>query len=75
MSRDLPSAGIECVIIPRAESGGRAISASEVRQLIHDGRLDDILPLVPRTTYEYFMTEAGRRTAARITGSSSVVHY
>ena len=33
----LPKAGIELAVIPPRTGAGRAISASHVRQLIHDG--------------------------------------
>ncbi len=75
MLRDLPAAGIECIVIPRKEHEGRAISASHVRQLIHDGQMEAIRPLVPPSTYDYFQSEAGQKTVARIKGSDGVVHY
>lgn len=43
----LPKAGVELVVIPRAQAQGEAISASHVRQLIHDGHIEAIRPLVP----------------------------
>ena len=42
---------IEVVELGRIEYGGEPISASRVRKLMQQNRLEDILPLVPPTTY------------------------
>jgi len=42
---------IEVVVLGRIEYGGEPISASRVRRLMHEKRLEDILPLVPPSTY------------------------
>ena len=75
LSEILPQAGIELVIVPRAQAQGEAISASHVRQLIHDGRMEEIAPLVPETTYAYLTGEKGRRAVERICASGDVVHH
>lgn len=75
MRSELPKAGIEFVEIPRRERDGRPISASRVRELIRDGRLEDIRPLVPETTYAYFFTERGAETIRRIREAGDVVHH
>ena len=53
MKNTLPQHGIELIEIPRRESGGDAISASRVRKLMEEKRMDEIRALVPETTYEY----------------------
>ena len=45
----LPQWGIRVEEIPRLEG----ISASRVRQLLRQGRLAELQPLVPETTYAY----------------------
>lgn len=75
LSAELPKAGVACHIIPRKEAGGRAISASTVRQYIHDGQLDAIRSLVPDTTYQYFMSPAAAPVIAKIRAAKDVVHY
>ena len=45
----LPQWGIRVEEIPRLEG----ISASRVRQLLRQGRLAELHPLVPETTYAY----------------------
>ena len=64
----LPKAGIEL-------AQGEAISASHVRQLIHDGQIEAIRPLVPETTYAYLTSDAGQNAVKRIQASDDVIHH
>ena len=67
--------GIELRVIPRREENGKPISASHVRALIHDGRMEEIRPLVPDTTYAYLTSPAGAYAIARIKASENVIHH
>lgn len=71
----LPEAGVELRVIPRKEQEGTPISASHVRKLIHDGRIEEIRPLVPETTYDYLTSEKGARAVAAIKASDHVIHH
>ena len=71
----LPKAGVELVVIPRAQAQGEAISASHVRQLIHDGHIEAIRPLVPETTYAYLTGDAGQTVLRRIQVAADVIHH
>ena len=52
MKRILPQFGISFVEIPRFKnSNNDVISATRVRQLIEEGRIDEIRNYVPITTY------------------------
>ena len=62
MKAKLPGYGVEVHELARIENGGAAISASRVRALFEEGRLDEIRPLVPDTTYQYLL---GRYNQAR----------
>lgn len=53
MRRILPQHAIQYIEIPRARKDTEVISASTVRQLLINGRLDDIRSLVPPTTFNY----------------------
>ena len=75
MAEELPKAGLRCVILPRREEKGQAISASRVRQLIHDGRLEEIRPLVPESTWQFFQSPEGAQVAEAIQRAGEVVHY
>lgn len=59
MKARLPDYGISLVEIPRREEGGTAISASRVRALLKENKLDQIRPLVPETTFEYLKIQEG----------------
>ena len=75
MRKKLPENGIECVIVPRLQSKGKAISASTVRQAIKDGNWGALKELVPKTTLDYFMSPQAEAVIARIRGEENVVHY
>lgn len=44
---------IEVIEIPRLESGEKAISASRVRALVDEGKMDEVKLLVPTSTYDF----------------------
>ena len=75
MSAKLPEHGIRCVIVPRKTEGGRVISASDVRQAVKEGRLEDIRGLVPESTYEFFTSSEAGEVISRIRGTENVIHY
>lgn len=75
MLQKLPEMGIGCIEIPRLKQGEAAISASTVRQAIHEGRLEDIRPWVPASTYEFFQSEPGQAVCAAIRRETNVIHY
>ncbi|WP_342627130.1 [citrate (pro-3S)-lyase] ligase [Nguyenibacter vanlangensis] len=51
---------IDVVEIPRISVDGEAISASEVRELIHSGNFARIARMVPNTTLEFLRQKYGR---------------
>ena len=75
MARELPKEGIQFVEVPRASRNGGPISASTVRKLIHDGNLEDIRPLVPESTWQFFHTPEAGPVIEAIQAAGSVVHY
>ena len=75
MKEELDAAGVECVIVPRREDQGTAISASKVRLAIQEDRLEDIRGVVPETTYAYFTSEAAEPVIRRIREAAEVIHY
>lgn len=75
MSEKLPEHGIKCIIVPRKTEGGEVISASNVRQAIKEGRLEEIRGLVPESTYEFFASPEAESVVARIRGTENVIHY
>lgn len=75
MAKELPKSDIECIIIPRLEYNGAAISASTVRQAIHDGKIDSIKPLVPEATYKFFTSSEADEIIKKIQEHENVIHY
>ena len=75
MAQELPKAGITCHIIPRKESGGKAISASTVRVALQNGDWDTLKALVPSTTLDYFTSPEAAPVLERIRRAGNVVHY
>ena len=53
MKSILPVYGIELVELPRCEISGRAVSASMVRELFDQGKMNEIQQFVPNATYKY----------------------
>ena len=61
MCEQLPKAGIECIVVPRKEADGKAISASTVRQCLQSGDWETLKTLLPQTSLDYFRSpEPGR---------------
>ena len=76
LSEALPAQGIQCRIIQRKElPDGRVISASAVRQAIHDGDLDRVADMLPETTLNFFRSEEAAPIVAAIRAEQDVVHY
>lgn len=75
MIRRRPELGIECRVVPRLERDGQPVSASTVRQAIHDGRLEDIRPLIPDAAWDYFTSPEAGAVIAAIQAEQNVIHY
>ena len=75
MAQELPKAGIQCHIIPRKKSGGRAISASIVRQALQSEDWTLLRSLVPQTTCDYFRSPEAAPVLDKIRRAENVVHY
>ncbi len=75
MAEELPKSDIECIIVPRLEHDGTAISASTVRQAIHDGKIESIKPLVPEATYQFFTSSEADEIIKKIQEHENVIHY
>ena len=71
MKEVLPEFGIELIEIPRKETEDGYISASTVRDLIRDDKLEDIKKLVPRSTYDFLLSHKGQEICKKIRESDS----
>lgn len=75
MKQNLPKLGIQCVEIPRLQAGGQVVSASTVRQAIHDGQLATVRNFLLQSTYAYFAGPEGAAVTAAIRAEKNVIHY
>ena len=53
MRKILPAYGIKFEVIERLRNGGQPISASQVRKYLEEGNFNEIIKIVPETTYSY----------------------
>ena len=76
MAEHLPELGVACCVIPRLTTeDGRVISASTVRQAIHDDALDTVLDMLPPATARYLTSPEAEPVIAAIRGSKNVIHH
>lgn len=75
MKEELIQHGMECLIIPRKENSDGAISASKVRLLIKENRLDELKQSVPEGTYRYFTSPQAMEVVKKLRDAEDVVHY
>ena len=75
MAEELPKANIRGVVVLRLEQGGAAVSASTVRKHIHDGRMEEIRPFIPESTWNYFSSPQAEPVIRAIRDSAQVIHY
>ena len=60
MKRILPQYDIEVEEIKRLSADGSAISASRVREMIHQGNIKGLSELVPETTYRFLVSNEAK---------------
>ena len=75
MAAQLPENGIDCVILPRKQALGKAISASTVRTALQAGDWQTLSQLLPQTTLDYFRSSEAEPVLRRIRSAENVVHY
>lgn len=75
MCEELPKAGIECIVVPRKQQSGNAISASMVRQCIQKDDFVTLAKLVPETTLDYFHSKEAKPVIEIIKQTENVVHH
>ena len=75
MAQRLPEVGVECRVIPRLTEGDRVVSASTVRQAIHDGALDSVSGMLPPVTAAYFASAEAEPVIRAICREKNVRHH
>lgn len=66
MKELLPDFGINVIEIPRLSIKGTKVSASRVRELIKTEEFSEIKRIVPKTTYDYLISEDGKDVINKI---------
>lgn len=59
LQKVLPAYGVEVMLVERKGEGNEAISASRVRELLKEGKMEEVKTLVPKTTYEFLTSVTG----------------
>ncbi len=75
MVKMLPESGIRCRVIPRLENSQGFISASKVRQALHDGDMQALKTMVPETTLAYFQSPEAAGVLRKIQQERDLIHY
>ena len=70
-SNDAGTIAISITVNPQ----GQVISASTVRQAIHDGRLEEIRNQLPQTTWDFFHSPQAQPVIDAICRTAQVIHY
>ena len=66
MKEMLPRFGIEPIVIPRLAVDGEPVSASRVRKLFAEGKIEELRCLVPETTLGFLLSEEAKPIAEAI---------
>ncbi len=67
MAQELPQLGVELTVLKRkSDNGIDPISATRIRALLKEGKLDAIKSLVPETTYAFLLSEEGKKIAEKM---------
>ena len=75
MAEELPRQGLEFRQIPRLAIGGETVSASAVRQAIHDGELSKAAFMLPEGSLRYFTSAEAKDVIAAIRAMDEAKHY
>ncbi len=66
MKEILVPKGVDLIVIPRKKINSEAISASKVRLLLSEDRIDDIVQMVPPTTFNFLKSPQGKLIIEKI---------
>lgn len=75
LAERLPQFGIQCAVLPRKEVDGIPISASTVRQCIHDGDWKALEAMLPSTTLDFLRWDEAAEIIRAIQSSDTLIHH
>lgn len=62
----LPKYGVKVEVIERCEIGNKAISASRVRELLKEGKIEEVRELVPQSTDAFLESKEGKEIIEKL---------
>lgn len=74
LEKQLPQYGIKVVVIERLEKNGQVISATTVRNLIREDKINLVKELVPATTYEFLVSDDCKKIIERLKDAKDSRH-
>jgi len=74
MEEEFSKTNIKFIQIPRKKIAGNIISASKVRELIHNNQLEKIKDFVPPSTYLFFNSKEAEKIINNIKNSNDYLH-
>jgi [citrate (pro-3S)-lyase] ligase len=75
MAAELPKMGVAFRTVPRLALRGETVSASSVRQAIHDGQLEKAAFMLPESSLRYFESAEAAPVIAAIRAMDEAKHY
>ncbi len=66
LKKVLPQEGVEVIEVPRIEYKNEAISASTVRELLREGRLEVVQEYVPKPVFDYLSSDRAQSVIEKI---------
>jgi [citrate (pro-3S)-lyase] ligase len=66
MNKNLIKYGVHFIEVPRVEINNQIVSASEVRKLIKEDKMDEVKKLVPYTTYKFLVSDRAKNIIQNI---------
>lgn len=75
LEQELTKAGLTVTVLPRLCLHGAPVSASAVRQAIHDGDPAQVRALVPPSTWDYLASPAAQPVLEAICAADAVRHF
>ena len=75
MAEMLPASGVEFHEVPRLRLDGRAVSASSVRQALHDGDMAAARAMLCDSVWQYLTGSEGQATLDAIRRTNDLIHH
>lgn len=75
MANELPKYGIKFVEVERLSKEGETVSASTVRQAIHDDKFSEVVNMLPESTARYFQSSEAESVIRAIKAMKDPRHY